>query len=438
MIKNKIELIRIGLTKRDQEMHQKLLMILEHALKEVDPYLLTKHQLKKIDFKKYKKIYIVGAGKGTFRMALAAEEVLKNKITAGVISIPEKLKGKQLTKIKVNLAGHPFPTPGSFNGAKKVLAMVRRAEKDDLVVGLFSGGASALLSFPADNLSLEDKIEATGILLRSGAKIQDLNCVRKHLSQIKGGRLAENLSSQAKMVSFYLSDVVGNDLSTIASGPTISDLTTFSQALKILEKYKILKQIPSKVKQYLEDGQKGLYAETPKRDFSNISNIIIGSHKTLAQAAAKKATQLGFKTEIITDVMQGFTEKIGPAIIKTIHRRKRKNCLYIAAGETTFKVKTKRPGGRNQQMALAVLPHLNSKDFFLAFDSDGVDGVGPERVGGALVSLATFKKATQLSLNPLKALKENDAYYFFKTTGGLIKTGYVGTNLGDLVLAISL
>ncbi|MCX6779386.1 MAG: DUF4147 domain-containing protein [Candidatus Magasanikbacteria bacterium] len=435
MVKNKRDLINLSGSKKDQVMRANLLEILEYALKAADPFVLTKQKLRQIDFKKYKKVYVVGAGKGSFRMALAAEEILKTKLTAGVVSIPEKLQGKQLKKIKVNLAGHPFPTEGSFLGAKKVLELVGKAKKGDLVLGLFSGGASALLSYPADDISLEEKIETTRVLLRCGANIQDLNSVRKHLSQIKGGRLAEKLK-EGEMISFYLSDVVGNDLSTIASGPTVPDKTTFAKAVEVLNKYGVCEKIPRKIKQYLEEGSRGMYSETPKNDFVNVTNLIIGSHETLAKAAAAKATKIGFKAEIITEVMQGFTDKIGPAFVNKMHRDNKKRLLYAAAGETTFKVKTKQPGGRNQQMALAVLPYLKSGDYFLAFDSDGVDGVGPEKVGGAMVDYNTLKRAHYLKMDPLKALDENDAYNFFNEVGGLIKTGYVGTNLGDMVIFI--
>lgn len=415
-------------------MQNNLLNILELALKEADPYTLTLKKMSTLNFSSYRKIYVVGAGKGTYRMALAAEEILGDQITEGIINVPQKLKGT-LKKIKINLAGHPLPTAGSLRGGRKILTVVKKAQKGDLVLGLFSGGASALMSVPVEGISLADKIRTTQVLLRSGANIQELNAVRKHLSQIKGGRLAE-AANGSTLISFYLSDVVGNDLSVIGSGPTAPDKTNFARALEVIKKYNLFHKIPASITSYLEMGVKDGYKETPKILGKNIINLIIGSHAILAKAAAVAAEKQGFKPVILSDVMQGITNEIGQSFIKKMHRDNQKNNLYIASGETTFTVKTKKPGGRNQQMCLSVLPYLQEGDYFLSFDSDGVDGVGPEKVGGALVDGKTLKKAEKKGLNWKKFATENNSYNFFKKVGGLIKTGYVGTNLGDLVLLV--
>lgn len=433
MIINRQELISFD-EKTGQKIRGKLLDILETTLQEADPYTLTLKKIATLDFSSYKKIYIVGAGKGTYRMALAVEKFLGKNITEGIINVPQKLKG-DLKKININLAGHPLPTAGSLRGGKKILTVVKKAQKGDLILGLFSGGASALMSVPVEGISLADKIKTTQVLLRSGANIQELNAIRKHLSQIKGGRLAE-AANGSTLISFYLSDVVGNDLSVIGSGPTAPDKTTFAKALEIIKKYNLFKKLPAPVISYLELGVKDEYKETPKTLGKNVINLIIGSHAILAKAAAEAAGQYGFKPVILTDTMQGITNEIGQSLIKKMHRDNQKNNLYIAAGETTFTVKTKKPGGRNQQMCLSVLPYLEQGDYFLAFDSDGVDGVGPEKVGGALIDYKTFVKAEKQDLDWKESVEQNDSYNFFKKIGGLIKTGYVGTNLGDLVLLV--
>lgn len=432
MIKNRLQLINLSRDLKQKIIRRRLLDILDFSLKQSDPYFLTVKFLKRINFRKYKRIFVVGAGKGTYRMALAAEKFLGKRLSGGRINVPEKIKDGVLKKIKITLAGHPFPNNGSVLGAHKIISLIQSATEDDLILGLFSGGASALMCLPVVGVDLLDKIKTTELLLKSGANIDEINTVRKHLSQIKGGWLAE-ISKNSNLLSFYLSDVVGDDLSTIASGPTVSDKTTFAEALKVFKKYSLVKKLSDTVRHYLEEGSMGLHLETPKKISLKVKNIIIGSHKTLAQAAFKKARDLGFAAKIMTDDMVGETTTIGEVFIKRLYQEK-SGTVLIAAGETNFKVKTRNPGGRNQQMGLAVLAKLKSNDFFLAFDSDGVDGIGLEKVGGVLMDYGTFEKAQKLKLDIKKALKTNDSYIFFKRLNCQIKTGYVGTNLGDIVI----
>ena len=438
LIKNKKQLIDLAQEGAEKKLRRDLLEILEYALAMSDPFVLVAKFLKQIDCKKYKKIFVVGAGKGTYRMALAAEKFLGAKLAGGCVSVPAIIKicprpgsgNGHLKKIKVNLAGHPLPNAGSVAGARKILATIKSAGSGDLVLGLFSGGASALMAMPVDNVSLVDKIKVTELLLRSGATIDEMNAVRKHLSQIKGGWLAET-AGNTQFIVFYLSDVVGDDLSTVASGPTVADASTFSDAIKVLKKYSLLNKIPNSIKKYLEDGLVGLREETPKQISANVKNIIIGSHKTLAKAAWEKAKQLKYNPIIITDEMKGETEKVGIDFLKNLMGNKK---IFIAAGETTFKVRTKNPGGRNQQMCLSVLPKLKDSQVFLSFDSDGVDGIAPEQVGGVIIGEGAMKNAKKVNLDIKKTLQINDSYHFFQKVGGLIKTGYVGTNLGDIVM----
>lgn len=437
MIRNRSQLINLGKTAANKKARHDLLGILEFTLRAADPYYLTIQALKKIDFKKYRRVFVIGAGKGTYRMALAAEKFLGERIVDGWINVPEAIKNGVLKRIKITLAGHPLPNQGSVLGARRILSLVQKAEKDDLVLALFSGGASALFSLPVSGISLSDKIKINQLLLRCGATIDEVNAVRKHLSRVKGGWLAFQ-AHQTNLIAFYLSDVVGSNLSTVASGPTIADLSTYPQAVKILKKYQIWQAAPKSVRDYLEKGGRGEKSapETPKKISSAIKNIIIGSHKTLVESAKRKAKQLGYKTLILTDKMAGTTEKMGLEFLKKAENKIKS--LLIAAGETTFKVRTKKPGGRNQQMGLAVLSKIKPGQYFLAFDSDGVDGVGSEKVGGVLIDNQTRETAKKLKLNIKKAFQTNDSYNFFNKVGGQIKTGYVGTNLGDIVLVLGI
>jgi len=432
MFINRNELLNNGGDGEQKKKCSQLLKILECSLKKSDPYFLIKKYFKKKRLNKYNNIYVVGAGKGTFRMAVALEEVFGNKITAGCINVPAVINGDKLKKIKVVIAGHPYPNEGSVIGTKKILELVEKAKSNDLIIGLFSGGASALMAMPIKGVSLKDQIKVTELLLKSGAAINDVNTIRKHLSEVKGGRLACK-ACNTEFLALYLSDVVGDDLSTIASGPTVIDKTTYQDAWNVFKKYSLLDKIPFKIIKIIEEGKNGERLDTPKKLMPNIHNVIIGSHKTLAQAAYVASKKMGFSVTIQSAEMKGDTEKYGSKLINLLHK-KNSGSVIIAAGETTFKVRTKNPGGRNQQMGLVVIPKIKVDECFIAFDSDGVDGVGPEKVGGVLVDYNTYLKAKRENVNLRKILKENDAYNFFKRFGGLIKTGYVGTNLGDIVL----
>ncbi|MBI5731945.1 MAG: DUF4147 domain-containing protein [Candidatus Magasanikbacteria bacterium] len=438
MINNFKELVNLSADSKEKIARRDLLEILESALAAADPFFLIKNSLKKMDFSFYRRIFVIGAGKGTFRLAEAAEEILGRRLRGGLIAVPKILGQKRLKKIKVIIAGHPLPNAGSVDAGQKTVSLLKKISQGDLVLGLFSGGASALLCLPLPGIDLKDKARLNLELLRSGAPIEEINAVRKHLSQIKGGRLAELLPPRACLKAFYLSDVVGGDISTIASGPTAPDKSTFAEAIDILKKYNLWQKTPLAIKKHLEKGKNGLAPETPKKAFPQVENFIIGNHETLARAALLKAKQIGYAAKILSAKMKGATEKVGESLIKKLHRRsaklKTKKFILIAAGETTFKVTTGNPGGRNQQMGLAALPWLKKGDFFLAFDSDGVDGVGKEKVGGVLLDASLKRKTKLLKLNPQKFLKENDSYRFFKKIGGQIKTGFVGTNLGDIVI----
>lgn len=434
MLLNKKELIAQG----EKELRRDLLDILAYTLKAADPYQLTLAVLKKSDCCSGRRVWVVGAGKGTYRMAVAAERILGHRLVGGWINIPEVIKDGKLKKIKVTLAGHPFPTPTGVLGAQKILETVKRAKADDVILGLFSGGASALMSLPAKGIALDEKIAVTKLLLKTKATINEINSVRKHLSAIKGGRLAQAAAGNppaGRFLALYLSDVVGDDQSTIASGPTVADKTTFGQAIAVLKKYDVWSRCPKSVQTYLLSGRSGKIGETPKKNFKQVRNIIIGSHRTLTLAAARRGRELDYQIKIITSKMTGDTEKVcSKYLAKVLAARPSKKTLWVAAGETTFKIRTKAPGGRNQQMGLVALSKIQPGMGFVAFDTDGVDGVGPKQVGGVLVDYSTKERVKKLKINIKKARRDNRSYETFERVSGQIKTGYVGTNLGDLVL----
>lgn len=430
MFLNQKELLAEG----DKILRRDLLDILTCTLKDADPHHLTLSVLNRVIFFSYKCVWVVGAGKGTYRMAVAAEKFLGAKLAGGMINVPKILKAGKLKKIQVTLAGHPYPTPTGVLGAQKILEIVKEAGTDDLILGLFSGGASALMSLPVPGITLDENIAVTKLLLKTKATINEINAVRKHLSNIKGGRLAE--AAKGKMfLALYLSDVVGDDLSTIASGPTVADKTTFDLAIKVLKKYAIWGKCPKSVQAHLLSGKGGKIGETPKKNFKTVENIIIGSHKTLVLSAQKRGKELGYHVKVLTSQMRGNTEKVcAKYLTQASTGRLSKKTLWVAAGETTFKVRTKEPGGRNQQMGLVALDKIKHGMGFVAFDTDGVDGVGPQQVGGVLVDYSMREEARKIKIDIKKDLRANRSYETFEHLGGQIKTGYVGTNLGDLIL----
>lgn len=365
-------------------------------------------------------------------MAEATEKHFGPKITEGFIIIPKGEPAPHLKKIKWIRGSHPLPDQNGLKGAKEILKIAQKAGEKDLVITLISGGGSALMPYPMDGITLEEKIKTTSLLLKCGANINEINTVRKHLSQIKGGRLMQAIYP-ATCLNLVISDVLGDDLSAIASGPVSPDKTTCQQALAIFEKYKISKKIPSSVIQCLKKG-----IETPKpgnKIFKKVTSKILANHETTANVAQKIAqtAQTAQKNIKILDThMSGDCNKTAQKTIQKIGNQKG---LFILTGETTVKVIGKGHGGRNQQFVLACLKELSKKRIpspfvVLSMGTDGVDGFCPENIAGAIATRETLRKGLDIE----DYLTRNDSYGFFKKTNGLIKTGPTGTNLGDLVL----
>ncbi len=413
-----------GLIKNKSALSQKfpraqiLLDLSEVILKSLDPYLLVrKNKLwSRLKYQKFRHIYVIGAGKATLAMARAVNDCLSLKITAGYINVPQTTPHR-LGRIIVNTASHPLPNQAGLKGAQTILKIAHQAQAGDLVIGLFSGGGSALLPLPNPGLTLKAKIKLTQQLLKSAATIHEINTVRKHLSQIKGGRLAQAVWP-ARLVCFYISDVVGDDLKVIASGPTVPDSTTIKQTRKILQKYKIqFKPIDS------------LTESVKKIDSYRVQNYIIGSNEIALQAAQRLARQKGYRVKIITNTLQGEARRVAPKISRQLAQQK-PGTILLYGGEPTLTVKGNGYGGRNQELILASLPYLTKQTALLSLATDGCDGFTPRPVAGAIADGRW--QSTDFSAY----LKNNDSYTILAKMKALLRTGLTGTNVGDIILGI--
>jgi glycerate 2-kinase len=403
------------------------------------------------DLSLYDSVIIIGAGKATAPMARAMEEVLGSRLTGGVISVKYG-HGLPLTRIELIEAGHPVPDDNSLRAARRIVDAARKAGERTLVIGLISGGGSSLLACPLDtgevSLTLEDLRETTGALLRSGARIDEMNCIRKHLSAVKGGRLV-GLLHPARQINLILSDVVGDPLDSIASGMTTADPTSFQDALRIVDRYGIADDIPAGVRAVLEAGARGDLPDTPKEGdalFERVDNVILGSNRIALAAAAVKAAELGYDTVTLSSRITGEAREIahvyaGIAADLAAHDGLVSTpACVLGGGETTVTIKGEGKGGRNQEMALSFLldlaeepPEIRRRVSFLAASTDGNDG--PTDAAGAFVLLHGHV-GDEMRSEAEDALRRNDSYTFFARKGGLLRTGPTNTNVCDMQVII--
>jgi glycerate 2-kinase len=393
----------------------------------------------RFDLSGFQNIFVIGAGKAGAPMAAALEDILGNKITDGIIIVKYNHLCKT-SKIKLTEAGHPIPDKNGQNGANTVMEMARRASSNDLVICLISGGGSALLPLPGAGLSLTDKQDTMQVLLDCGATIHEVNTIRKHISMIKGGRLAE-AAFPATVITMILSDVVGDNLDVIASGPTVPDFSTFQDCLHIIKKYDLFEKLPSAVTELIHAGIKGDRKETPKEDspvFEKTNSIIVGSNMDAIREAEKKATALGYNTLILSSMIQGETKHVAcvhTAIAKEIRKTRMPiptPACILSGGETTVTMKGSGKGGRNQEFALAAAIDIAQEKEILIL-SGGTDGTdGPTDAAGAYADTDTLKRASVLQMDPLSFLNNNDSYHFFEKTKDLFITGPTNTNVMDV------
>ena len=455
-IKNRKQLIEKGQTPILKKVRTIALRSLECALNTADPKKILHSKIKlenscikvedhSFDLEKFKHVYVVGGGKAGTAMALAMEEILGTHLTAGTVNVPYGTKQKTRV-IKLNEASHPFPDQAGVAGTRRIMAIAEKAEADDLVVCLVSGGGSSLMPLPRDGISLEDKQTLTNALLKSGAAITEINAVRKHLSAFKGGWLAKK-AYPAIVLNLVLSDVVGDPLDSIASGPSVPDPSTFTDAQTVLKKYRLWSTAPSSVRKVLSEGAEGLLEETPKEDdpvFKKIHTVVVGNNRTATQAAVEYLMAEGLNTLVLNDFLQEEAREVGQALAKfanqvfACNKPIAKPLGVVAGGETTVTVTGTGLGGRNQELALAAALHLKDAEtcVIASLSTDGVDG--PTDAAGAIVDGYTLERAMRVKLDPEKFLAENDSHNFFSQLGDLIVTGATGTNVNDISVIVVL
>jgi glycerate-2-kinase len=399
---------------------------------------------KAYDLSRIKHVYLVGGGKAGGAMAEAIESILGDKLRGGVVNVLKGTEGKhRLKKVKLIGASHPVPDDSGVRGVNEMLDMVSGLTRNDLVIVIISGGGSALMPCPANSITLKDLQNVTGKLLKKGATINDLNAVRKHLDSFKGGQLAKRCQP-AKVLSLILSDVVGDPLDTIASGPTSPDSTTWLDAEAVLKKYDIWGETPPTITERIEAGVAGRIPDTPKENdpvFKRTKNVLVASNSCAAEAASMMARQLEYKSMVLSTMVEGEARHVGSVyagIARELASRGRPLDLpaaIIIGGETTVEVKGAGKGGRNQEVALGGARLISGLHCLIAsLATDGLDG--PTDSAGAIVDGATFEKANQSNLSLDATLKENDAYHFFDRLGDLLITGPTGTNVNDLALIL--
>ena len=416
----------------------RLLRILSAALEAVDPFKAVQKYLPNID----SPVFGLGIGKAAIPMMDALAERIP---LSGGLAVTKFASGPRRELYTVMEGGHPIPDARSLHAGERVLEFVSALNEDDTLICLISGGGSALVTAPY--VPLEDLQTLTSLLLSSGARIDEINTLRRQLDRLKGGGLA--WATKARIICLILSDVVGNPLEAIASGPTAPDPTTREDAIAILRKYSIEKQVPNSILDILlrtpsfaqHPSETAFAAEEGRGISRHIQNIIIGDNKLAARAALYQAELEGFQAEILTNELQGEARQIGRALAHRLRvdtvKKTRPFCL-IAGGETTVTIKDAGKGGRNQELALAAVHELRDLQnaLLISFATDGDDG--PTDAAGAVVTGESAPRAESLGLDAAGYLSRNDSYPFFQALGDLLKTGPTGTNVNDLVFLCAL
>lgn len=394
------------------------------------------------DLQEVDRVFVIAFGKAAIPMTQAACEILSDAIEAGIVITKHLDEPSELdARFRVFQGGHPIADEGSLKGTQVVLSLSENLRESDLVICLVSGGGSALFTMPREGVSIDDLQVIVRRLLECGATISEINTIRKHLDLVKGGGLAK-LVFPARIAALILSDVVGSPMETIASGPTVSDPSTFADAWKVLERYKLLEVTPVGILKTLQHGLAGTLPETAKpgeRIFANVENVIVADNRLSAMTSLRAASQRGFHAMLLSTFVQGEARIVGQVmggILREMtasgHPVPRPGCV-IAGGETTVAISGRGMGGRNLETGLGAVRELAGQKnvLLVSLASDGEDG--PTDAAGAAVTGDTFAISQQLGLNIDQFLLNNDSYHFFEKTGGIIRCGPTGTNVNDLI-----
>jgi glycerate 2-kinase len=430
-----VSIFQAGIAAADPYQAVKRCLIVEDGHLQI---LLNGHKDKRTSA--WPKIHLIAFGKAACPMVKAAIDIIPTHLIGQAIAVTNYENVKPVADVNVIGAGHPLPDEAGFNVAKRCAEIAQDAQAGELVLVLVSGGGSALIPYPVDSVTLQEKICTTDLLLASGATINQVNCVRKHLSKIKGGGLARMIAP-ADCHVLILSDVIGDDLSAIASGPTIPDNATFSDAIAVLKNKGIWDKVPNSVRHYLENGQQGNAKETPKVGdacFANATQSLIGSNRLSIDAIMKAAQTQGFDARLYSDNLCGEASEAAEKLVlfaKTQINNTKQALAILAGGETTVTLKGNGRGGRNQEMALAFAiqaqeQELSGNWIFLSGGTDGRDG--PTDAAGGMVDSGTIERMQAAGINPAELLANNDSYTALKRSQDLLMTGATGTNVADL------
>jgi hydroxypyruvate reductase len=439
----------------ERENRRLALEVMSAALAAVDPQEAVRRHVQRegdllwvagqaYDLGRYRRVYIVGGGKASAAMAAALEDLLGDRLAGGVVNVKDGYT-LPLQRVRLREAGHPLPDERGLRGTREMLALVRQAGEDDLVIALISGGGSALMVAPVEGVTLADLQALTDLLLRSGATIGEMNAVRKHLSLVKGGQLAR-AAAPATVIALLVSDVVGSPLDVIASGPAAPDESTFGQAWAILERYDLLCRAPPAVVDHLRSGLQGELPETPKAGdpiLARVQNLIVASNRLAAEAGLTRARDLGLQAMLLTTYLEGEAREVG-RVLASVGREMSTHgqpltppaCL-VAGGETTVTVRGAGLGGRNQELTLGAAPGLSGLRGVLVagLGTDGTDG--PTDAAGAIADGNTLARAAAAGVDPHASLAANDSYRFFQALNDLLLTGPTNTNVNDLMFVFA-
>jgi glycerate 2-kinase len=401
------------------------------------------------DLNAYLRIFVIGVGKAAVPMAEAVSEIMGTRISSGVVITKDGYTGTESSfepnHIRLIQAGHPIPDPRNMVASSRLITLTQNLSPQDLVICLISGGGSSLITQPSYHLSLKDIQDTISILLSCGASITEINTVRKHLDELKGGGLAKKLFPAA-VISLILSDVVGDSLDMVASGPMVADDTTYSDARTVLERYQVWDRVPASVSSHITNGIEGLIPETVKPGdpvLDNIHNILVGNNSQVVQASLQTAKNLGFNAEVLPITLQGEASLIGKTITQQVinqlasYTNTRQPICFVTGGETTVTIKGNGRGGRNQELALGAVKRLStaSSMVLVSLATDGGDG--PTDAAGAVATNQTYSLGLAKGLDPLDYLQRNDSYNYFDPLGDLIKIGPTLTNVNDLLFFFS-